>query len=131
MATRPLKQKSDQAKVGIQVVQHLEVLTGKKLKILRADQGGEFTAKEFVDPLIEKGIKVEYSDTDQPFQNGLVEVTGRKIFNMMRAARVRSGVPKEYWVENAAYQTWVHNRVALARQACVHDSNRAAHRRES
>jgi hypothetical protein len=116
VATRPLKQKSDQAKIGLQVVEHLEVLTGKRLKILRADQGGEFTAQEFVNPLIAKGIKIEYSDTDQPFQNGLAEVTGRKIFSMMRAARVRSGVPKEYWVENAAHQTWVHNRVASKRQ---------------
>lgn len=116
MATRALKRKSDQPAVGVQVVKRFEVISGKNLDTLRADQGGEYTAKSFVEPLLAAGIKIEYSDTDQAFQNGLAEVLGGKIVAMMRAARVRSGLPKMYWTENAAHQTWIHNRVSLKRQ---------------
>lgn len=38
---------------------------------------------------------------------------GGKILNMMRAARLKSMVPKKYWTENAEYQTWNHNRGAM------------------
>ena len=116
LVTQPLKQKSDQALEGLAVVERFEASSGRRLKTLRADQGGEYTSKVFVDALRSKGIKMEYSDTDQPFQNGLAEVIGGKIVSMMRAAFVRSAVPQQYWPENAAYQTWVHNRVSLQRQ---------------
>jgi hypothetical protein len=133
VVTKPLKKKSEQSKVGIEVINRLEkaaglraecvVLPNKKatrrhagVDTVRADQGGEYTAKGFVDELRRRGIRLEYSDTDQPFQNGLAETMGGKIVSMMRAARVASGVPKMFWAENAAHHTWIHNRVSLHRQ---------------
>ena len=100
--TRPLQRKSDQASIGKQVIKRLETLSAKRLKTFRADQGGEFMSNEFIDNLHDKGIHVETSDTNEAFQNGLAEVMGGKIMTMMWAARTRSGVPKEYWPENAA-----------------------------
>jgi len=133
VVTKPLRSKAEQPKVGIEVINRLEKAAGFPAECLlwprtstsrrhvgvdtiRADQGGEYTAKEFVDELRRRGIRIEYSDTDQPFQNGLAETMGGKIVSMMRAARVASRVPKIYWAENAAHHTWVHNRVSLHRQ---------------
>lgn len=116
LATVPLIQKSDQPEGAYQVLRRMERLAGAKIEILRMDQGGEYTSDEFKRRLAMDGIRLEYSDTNQPFQNGLAETMGGKIIRMMRAARAQSGVPKEYWVENANHQTWLHNRLSLRRQ---------------
>jgi len=92
--THPLQRKSDQARIGKQVIERLETLSAKRLRTFRADQGGEYMSNEFIEYLHDKGIHVETSDTKEAFQNGLAEVMGGKIITMMRAARVRSGVPK-------------------------------------
>ena len=127
--TKPLKSKAEQPRVAIEVINRLERMAGTTIgsvtqpqrtlfgiDTIRADQGGEYTAKQFVDELNRRGIRLEYSDTDQPFQNGLAETMGGKIVKMMRAARIASGVPKEFWAESAAHHTWIHNRVSLHRQ---------------
>jgi transposase InsO family protein len=37
----------------------VENLTGRKIKVLRSDNGGEYTSKEFINFCIEAGIKRE------------------------------------------------------------------------
>lgn len=94
--TKPLKSKAEQPRVAIEVINRLERMAGTTIgsvtqpqrtlfgiDTIRADQGGEYTAKQFVDELNRRGIRLEYSDTDQPFQNGLAETMGGKIVKMM------------------------------------------------
>ena len=115
LATVVLKHKNDQERAAPDVIHRLERLSGRKIDILRADQGGEYTSDAFRAQIRSMGIKLEYSDTARAHQNGLAEVIGGKITRMMRAARVRSGVLRRYWSENARYQTCIHNRVSLRR----------------
>ena len=113
---RHLKTKGGHQRIAGAVIDRLENIAEKKLKTVRADQGGEFVDGKFKEELTKRGIKLELSDTKMAFQNGLAEVYGRKLFEMMRAARTRSQVPHKYWVENSAHQTWVMNRVSMNRQ---------------
>jgi hypothetical protein len=116
LATMVLKNKNDQERGAPDVISRLERMSGRKVDTLRADQGGEYTSDGFRAHIRSMGVRLEYSDTARAHQNGLAEVMGGKITRMMRAARVRSGVPRRYWSENARYQTWIHNRVSLRRQ---------------
>ena len=47
--------------------------SGKKVKALRSDNGGEYISKEFADFCVEKGIKREYTAPYTPVQNGVAE----------------------------------------------------------
>jgi transposase InsO family protein len=48
----------------------VENLTERKIKVLRSDNGGEYTSKDFNNFYIEAWIKREYTITYNPQQNG-------------------------------------------------------------
>ena len=116
LATVALAKKSEQAAAARLVLPRLMNLAKSKIDTVRADQGGEYTSAEFKTFCSDQGIRLELSDTDQPFQNGLAETMGKKLVRMMRAARTRSWVPKVFWTENLILQTWVANRVSTRKQ---------------
>jgi transposase InsO family protein len=49
----------------------VENLTGRRIKVLRSDNGGEYTSRDFSDFCIEAGIKREYVVPYNPQQNGV------------------------------------------------------------
>ena len=51
----------------------VENQTGRKLKCLRTDNGGEFKSDEFVKFCRERGIRREYTAPYSPEQNGIAE----------------------------------------------------------
>jgi hypothetical protein len=51
----------------------VENLTRRKIKILRSDNGGEYTSKEFNSFCIEAGIKREFTVSYSPKKNGVAE----------------------------------------------------------
>lgn len=51
----------------------VENLIGRKIKVLRSDNGGEYTSRDFSDFYIEAGIKREYIVPYNPQQNGVAE----------------------------------------------------------
>jgi transposase InsO family protein len=51
----------------------VEVETGKKLKVLRTDQGGEFTSMEFELYCAEHGVECQLTAPYCPQENGVVE----------------------------------------------------------
>ena len=105
LATVSLATKDQQVDVMGDVLTRFEAMSGYRIDTFRSDQGGEYTSKKVKELLSERGIKHEFNDTDRAFQNGLAETFGGKIVKMMRAARIRSGVPRKYWTENARHQT--------------------------
>ena len=50
-----------------------EAECGRKLRVLRTDNGSEFTAAEFASYYTDKGIQRHYSTPYSPQQNGIVE----------------------------------------------------------
>lgn len=60
-------------------------VTGKKIAILRSENGVEYTSEEFVDYLIDKGILHQFSVPRTPQQNGVAETTNRTIQETARS----------------------------------------------
>ena len=57
----------------------VENKTGRKLKCLRTDNGGEFKSEEFVKFCQERGIRREYTAPYSPEQNRIAERMNRTI----------------------------------------------------
>ena len=59
--------------------------TGRKLKAILSDRGGEFLLGDFKEFYDKHGIKREYTVPGTPQQNGVVEHQNRSIQQMTRA----------------------------------------------
>lgn len=70
--------------------------TGKKIKCLRSDQGGEFTSKEFNTFCEVNGIRRQLSAPQTPQQNGVVERKNKNILDAARSMIVEENLPHVY-----------------------------------
>jgi hypothetical protein len=73
--------------------------TGKKLKVLRTDNGGEFTSVTFGEYYAGEGIKSHHSAPYTPQQNGVVERRNQTVVATARSILRARGVPGHFWVE--------------------------------
>jgi transposase InsO family protein len=62
----------------------IENLSEKKIKILRSDNGGEYTSKEFVNFCKDVGIKRELTTPYNPQQNSVAERKNRTMLEAMK-----------------------------------------------
>jgi transposase InsO family protein len=63
----------------------VENQTGKKIRVLRSDNGGDYTSKEFMDFFAGEGIRRELTVPYNPQQNGVTERKNRSIVGAVRA----------------------------------------------
>ncbi|KAJ9536138.1 hypothetical protein OSB04_un000681 [Centaurea solstitialis] len=101
-----LKLKSDVFETFKTWLARVEVETGKKLKVLRSDNGGEFTSGNFKDFCSSKGIHRHYTTPGDPQSNGVAERMNRTLLEKVRCMLLTSGFPKSFWAE--ALNTAVH-----------------------
>nr|CCI55340.1 PH01B019A14.9 [Phyllostachys edulis] len=83
-----------------------EAECGRKLRVLRTDNGGEFTAAEFAAYCANEGIHRHFSAPYTPQQNGVVERRNQTVVATARALLKQRGMPAFYWGE--AVMTAVH-----------------------
>src|ERR1044071_860365 len=83
--------------------------SGKKVKALRTDRGGEFLSKEFTEYCEEAGIKRELTAPYTPEQNGVAERKNRTVVEMARSMLKAKGMPNEFWCEAVATAVYVLN----------------------
>jgi transposase InsO family protein len=76
-----------------------EAECGRKLRVLRTDNGGEFTAAEFASYCVDEGIQRHYSTSYSPQQNGVVEQRNQMVLGMARALLKQRGMPAVFWGE--------------------------------
>ena len=77
----------------------VENQTGRKLKCLRTDNGGEFKSDEFVKFCRERGIRCEYTAPYSPEQNGIAERMNRTIQERVVSMLQHSGLSDGFWAE--------------------------------
>ncbi|GLJ46681.1 hypothetical protein SUGI_0983980 [Cryptomeria japonica] len=70
--------------------------TGKKIKCLRTDQGGEFTLEEFTRYCEDNGIKRQLSAPRIPQQNGIAKRNNESIVEAARTMLIQGGVAKPF-----------------------------------
>ena len=89
-------------------------ITGKPVKILRSDNGGEYTSKEFESYLKENGITHQLSVPYNPAQNGVAERMNRTIMELTRSMLSHARMPNEFWAEAVNTSVYVRNRSPTA-----------------
>jgi transposase InsO family protein len=62
----------------------IENLSVRKIKILRSENGGKYTSKEFVNVYKDVGIKRELTTPYNPQQNGVAERKNRTIMEVVK-----------------------------------------------
>jgi hypothetical protein len=87
----------------------VENLTGKKIKVLRSDNGGEYISQDFSDFCIEAGIKREYILPYNPQQNGVTERKNRSIVEAIKAMIHDQHLPMFLWAEASMTTVYVQN----------------------
>jgi hypothetical protein len=82
----------------------VENQTGMKIKVLRLDNGGEYTSKEFMEFCAGEGIRRELIVPYNPQQNGVAERKNRSIVWVSRSMLHDQGLPLILWAK-ACYTT--------------------------
>lgn len=80
--------------------------TGKRIKAVRSDNGGEYDSKRFDKFAKENGIELQRTIPYTPQQNGVSERYNRTIMERVRALLIESGLADNFWGE--AVHTAVH-----------------------
>ena len=97
-----MKKKSDTFSCFKRFKAWAENLTGKKIKRLCDDKGGEYMSKKFQDFLDECGISREHTVHNGPQQNGVAEQANRLFAERIVALLEESGLSRKYWAEYLA-----------------------------
>ncbi|CAB0002598.1 unnamed protein product, partial [Nesidiocoris tenuis] len=105
-----LHNKSEVPEVFDSFRRQVETATGRKVKILRTDNGGEYCNRRMANILIKHGIKHERTVAHCPSQNGLAERYMRSIMEKARALIADSNQDLRMWAEAANTAVYLLNR---------------------
>ncbi|MCO5569785.1 hypothetical protein L7F22_023500 [Adiantum nelumboides] len=87
-----------------------ENFSKKKLKVLRTDNGGEYTSSEFKAFCSKHGILMEFTTPYTPAQNGIAERMNRTIQERVTAMLSMASLPLEFWGEPVVIAVHIINR---------------------
>jgi hypothetical protein len=87
----------------------VENLTRRKIKVLRSDNGGEYTSMDFIDSCIEARIKREYTIPYNPQHNGVAERNNKSIIEENKAMMNDQNLPIVLWEEESMAVVYVQN----------------------
>ncbi|CAI7767992.1 unnamed protein product [Closterium sp. NIES-53] len=85
--------------------------SGKRVKAIRSDHGGEFLGVEFRSWLKRHGIKQQLTTAYTPQSNGVADRANRTIIEGWRTILVDSGLPLRFWPLAIGHATTIKNRV--------------------
>ena len=103
-----MKSKSEVFRLFIDWKTMVENVSGRKVKTLRTDNGGEYTSREFELYLTREGIHHETTIPHTPEQNGVAERQNRTLIQGVRTMLFDSKLPQRFWAERGL----VHLRVS-------------------
>jgi len=87
----------------------MEKQTGKRIKCLRTDGGGEYTSKQFENFLKQEGILKETTAPYSPPSNGVVERANRTIMERARCMLDDACLSNRYWAEAVSTAVYLKN----------------------
>ncbi|WZZ64845.1 hypothetical protein YC2023_076215 [Brassica napus] len=82
-----------------------------KIKILRSDNGGEYTSYAFKSHLDHHGILHQTSCPYTPQQNGVAERKNRHLMEVARSLMFQANVPKRFWSDAVSTACYLINRM--------------------
>ena len=102
--------KSDVFKTFVKWKVMVEKQYERKVKIIRTDNGGEYTSNEFESYLSNEGITHQKTIPKTPEQNGVAERFNRTIMETVRCLLSDSELEEEFWAEALMTATYIRNR---------------------
>lgn len=105
-----MKEKSEVLKYFKEFQTMTEKQKGKKIKILRTDNGGEFCSLEFEKYLKERGIVHQKTNPYTPEQNGMCERLNRSVVEKARCLIFDTNLDKKFWAEAVNTSVYIRNR---------------------
>lgn len=89
---------------------HVEMETGRKLRSLRADCGGEFMSVDFNDYCADHELQRQLTAAYSPQQNGVMERRNQTVVEMARCLLKAMGMPSIFWGEAVKTAVYILNR---------------------
>lgn len=85
--------------------------SGKTLKKIRSDRGGEYFSHEFSKYFEQNGIIRDATISDNPWQNGVSERLNLTLLNLVRSKMPYKNVDKDFWAEALSTVVYTRNGV--------------------
>ena len=104
-----LKKKSEVLEKFLEFLALAENFTGKRLKRIRTDNGGEYTSEEFIKYCKQRGVIKQLTIPYTPQQNGVAERLNRTIMENVRSMLYHSNLPLYLWAEAVATVVYLRN----------------------
>jgi Reverse transcriptase (RNA-dependent DNA polymerase)/GAG-pre-integrase domain/Integrase core domain len=104
-----LKQKSEVFETFRGWKTQVELQTGKKVKCIRSDNGGEYRSKEFDEYCASQGIVRHFTVPENPQQNGVAERLNRTLLEKARSMCSKAQLSKQFWAEAVNYSRFLVN----------------------
>ena len=92
----------------------VENQTGRKIKVLRSDNGTEYRNDQFSYFCKNEGISRHFTVRDTPQQNGVAERMNRTLLEKVRCMLSNAGLGKQFWAEAVMYASHLINRLPSA-----------------
>ena len=89
----------------------IENQMGRKIKVLRSDNGGEYRSDPLKKACQESGIVRHWTVKKNPQQNGIAERVNRTLLEKVRCMLSNSGLGKIFWAEAVVYACHLINRL--------------------
>ena len=88
----------------------VEKSSGRKVKTIRTDNGGEYTSNTFQEYLLSEGIRHERTVPKTPEQNGVAERMNRTLVETVRSMLTGARLPQRFWAEALSTAVYLKNR---------------------
>ena len=98
-----MKHKDEVLDIFLSWKQMVETQTGRKIKKLRSDNGGEYRYDPFLKVCREEGIVRHFTVRGTPQQNGVAECMNRTLVTKVRCMLSHAGLSKAFWAEAVNY----------------------------
>lgn len=105
-----LKNKSEAIRSFSEFKAQVENFASLSIKVLRTDNGAEYTSNEFEKLLSTAGIHHQLTVAYSPQQNGKAEKKNRTVAEMARCLLLQCNLPMKFWAEAVNTTNYIQNR---------------------
>ena len=91
-----MKHKGEVLELFVEWKRNLERSTGRKIKVLRSDNGGEYKSNPFLQLCRDEGIERHFTVRETLQQNGVVERMNRTLLEKVRCMLSNTGLSKNF-----------------------------------
>jgi len=93
-----MSHKSEVREIFVEWRRKIELQTGRKIKILRSDNGGEYKSDPFLQLCRDEGIERHFTVRETLQQNGMAERFNHTLLEKIRCLLSNSRLNKSFWV---------------------------------